>query len=45
MRKHISALKARGAAIVGHGAMLKTLLASVVLVVVAFVAVAFFAVE
>lgn len=45
MRRRISMLKARGAAIVGHGAMLKTLVVSLALIVVAFVGVAFVYVE
>lgn len=37
MRKQISEIRARGAEIVGHGAILKVLLISLGLVVVAFV--------
>jgi hypothetical protein len=40
MLKHISSLRARGAEIMGNGSMLKVLLASTILVVVAFVVVA-----
>ena len=39
MRKRISELKARGAVILGHGAMLKVLLISLALGVVAFIVV------
>lgn len=37
MRKRISEIKARGAEIVGHGAVLKVLVISMVLVVAAFI--------
>jgi hypothetical protein len=37
MLKHISTLRARGAAIVGHGAMVKVLVISMTLVVVGFI--------
>ena len=37
MRKRISEIKARGAEIVGHGAVLKVLVISMVLVIAAFV--------
>ena len=40
MRKRISALKARGAVILGRGAMLKVLLISMALAIVAFFVVA-----
>ena len=40
MQQRISVLKARGAMILGHGAMLKVLLASLALVVVALIVVA-----
>jgi hypothetical protein len=40
MRKRLSELKARGSVIVGHGAMLKVLLVSIALVVVAFLVIA-----
>lgn len=40
MGKRISALKARGAEILGRGGMLKVLVISILLVVVAFVVVA-----
>lgn len=42
MHKRLSEVKARGAVILGHGAMLKVLLASLAMVVVAFIAVAMF---
>ena len=39
MSKRISALKARGAVILGHGAMVKVLLISMALGIVAFIVV------
>lgn len=40
MYKRITGLKARSAVILGHGAMLKVLLASMMIVVIAFIVVA-----